>query len=82
VALTLCSTRRFGWRAVVSGLVAAALQGFLVFWASVASSLSHLLSNVTMGAGEVTFMGAGLVLVSSSLLVVVLALIHSRTASR
>lgn len=82
LGLLLLSLARSGWRAIGSGLLGGVLQGLALFWAAVSSSLSHLFSNVVTGAGEYVFVGTGLLLVSTSLIAVIRAIVQSVRARR
>jgi|JI10StandDraft_1071094.scaffolds.fasta_scaffold296188_2 uncharacterized membrane protein YhhN len=82
LGLVLFALSRTGWRSITSGLVAGVAQALVFLWVLVIVSLKHLFSNVTTGVGEYAFVGAGLLLVSTSLIAVIRAIVQSVRARR
>ena len=82
LGLLLFSLSRTGWRAIVSGLVSGVGQALVFLWVLVIVSLKHLFSNATTGLGEYAFVGTGMVLVSTSLIAVIRAIVQSVRARR
>ncbi|MBM4782143.1 MAG: hypothetical protein GQE15_31065 [Archangiaceae bacterium] len=82
LGVVLFSLGQTGWRAIVSGLVGGVGQALLFLWVLVIVSLKHLFSNVTTGAGEYVFVGTGVVLVTTSLIAVIRAIVQSVRARR
>lgn len=82
LGLLLFALGQTGWRAIVAALVGGVLEGLAFFWVEVSSSLSHLFANVTLGAGEGALVGAGVLLVSTSLIAVIRAIVQSVRARR
>lgn len=76
LGLLLFALDRTGWRSIVAALLGGVLQALAFFWAEVSSGLSHLFANLTLGPGEGAFLGAGALLVSSSLIAVIRAIVQ------